>query len=304
MSAVAPRPRILLTGGTGQIGWEIQRALAPLGQVLAPSSRELNLTDSTRLRDTVRQLRPRLIVNAAAYTAVDAAETDVDAAHALNAVAPGVLAEEAARLGAPIVHYSTDYVFDGRKATPYREDDAPNPLNVYGRTKLAGEIAVAAAGEQHLIFRTSWVYGLRGKNFLLTIRRLAAEREELRIVDDQWGAPTWCRAIAGATAEVLSRLLREDRFELSDAQSGLYHLTARGETTWCRFARAIIATDPTLSARRAVTVHAISTAEYPTPAMRPARSVLSSERLMRQFGTSVEGWDGQLEDCVSRVERM
>lgn len=298
MNGDRPRPRILLTGGTGQVGWELRRSLAPLGEVIAPTSRELDLADADSVRQAVRRIRPSIVANAAAYTAVDAAENEPDAAHAINAVAPGVLAEQAASVGALLVHYSTDYVFEGDKTTPYGEDDAPGPLGEYGRTKLAGERAITAGDGPHLIFRTSWVYGLHGKNFLLTVRRLARERDELRVVDDQWGAPTWSRMIAEATAATLNRIATDDGFDPGAGRSGIYHLSAGGETTWCRFARAIIASDPTLVDRRDVPVHAISTADYPTPAARPAHSVLNCARLRRNFGIEMPHWGEQLEMCL------
>jgi dTDP-4-dehydrorhamnose reductase len=197
--------RILLTGPTGQVGWELRRSLAPLGVVTALDRTALDLTDADGLRRVVREVRPALIVNAAAYTAVDRAESEPDLAMAVNGLAPGILAEEGKRVGAALVHFSTDYVFDGRKAGAYVEDDAPAPVNVYGATKLAGERAMEAVGAPHLILRTSWVYGARGANFFLTMRRLARERPELRIVDDQTGAPTWCRMIAEATAQIIAR---------------------------------------------------------------------------------------------------
>ena len=201
------RSKILLTGANGQVGWELQRSLSSLGEVVALDSQALNLADADALRAKVREIAPQLIVNAAAYTAVDKAESEVERARAVNAHAPGIFAEEAAETGALLVHYSTDYVFDGNGTTPWREDDACGPLNVYGETKLAGERLIQTSGCRHLIFRTSWVYGARGSNFLLTMRRLMRERPELKIVDDQIGAPTWCRDLAEATAQTLSQLL-------------------------------------------------------------------------------------------------
>ncbi|HEX6266246.1 MAG TPA: dTDP-4-dehydrorhamnose reductase, partial [Burkholderiales bacterium] len=222
--------RILLVGRNGQVGRELAQALAPLGEVNAPSRAQLDLTDADRIAAVVRGASPEVIVNAAAYTAVDRAESEPDAAFSVNASAPRLLAEEAARLGALLVHYSTDYVFDGEKAGPYAEDDTPRPLNVYGASKLAGERAIAAAGCRHLILRTSWVYGPHGSNFMRTILRAARERPELRVVDDQWGAPTSSTALARATARLLP-----------SHPEGLYHITAAGKTTWYGFARAIVA---------------------------------------------------------------
>lgn len=251
--------------------------------------RQIRATCSSIRTSATRRIfsehRPAAVLHlATACTAVDDAETDPDAAHTVNAVAPGVVAEQAASVGALLVHYSTDYVFEGDKTTPYGEDDIPSPLGgEHGRTKLAGERAIAAVDGPHLIFRTSWVYGLRGKNFLLTVRRLARERDELRIVDDQWGAPTWSRMIAQTTAATLNRIATDEGFDPGVGRSGIYHPSAGGETAWCRFARAIIASDPTLVDRRDVPVRAISTAEYPTPAARPAHSVLNCARLRRNF---------------------
>ena len=266
--------KILLTGKNGQVGWELQRTLAPLGEVVAVDRRGMDLANHDSIRSAIRAVRPDLIVNAAAYTAVDKAESEPDLAMATNGIAPGIMAEEAKRLGAAMVHYSTDYVFVGTKTSPYTEDDIPNPICVYGKTKLAGEQAVQAAGIPHLIFRTSWVYGLRGRNFLLTILRLAKERDELKIVDDQIGAPTWSRMIAEATAIILAQCLpspleiqdrgRPDQRPLLEPddrpvpfppfgkggqggfapalsdRGGLYHLTAAGLTSWHGFAKAIL----------------------------------------------------------------
>ena len=228
------------------MGWELQRSLAALGDVVATNRHELDLRDSTAIRRTVREARPDIIVNAAAYTAVDNAESEPDIAMQVNAIAPGILAEEAKRLGALLVHYSTDYVFDGSKKSPYKEEDAPNPLSVYGRTKLDGEQAIAASKCRHLIFRTSWVYSSRGRNFLLTILKAAREKPELRVVDDQFGAPTSSVAIADATARVL---------QVTGPQ-GLYHMTAGGRTSWFGFAQAILRnaaiSTPVLPIRRAM----------------------------------------------------
>ncbi|HEX9183652.1 MAG TPA: dTDP-4-dehydrorhamnose reductase, partial [Burkholderiales bacterium] len=255
--------KILLLGRNGQVGWELERTLAPLGELKAFDRAALDLADVPRLAAAVRALQPEVIVNAAAYTAVDKAETDREAAFAVNATAPRVLAEEAKRIGALLVHYSTDYVFDGEKQAPYVEDDATHPINVYGESKLAGEQAITKSGCRHLILRTSWVYGPRGKNFMLTMLRLAKERPELRVVDDQVGAPTSSPEIARATIALL-----EKRAE------GLYHMTAGGETSWCGFARAILA-----QARIAIPVVPIRTEEYPTPARRPRNSRLDCSRL-------------------------
>ncbi|WIM06707.1 MAG: dTDP-4-dehydrorhamnose reductase [Candidatus Nitricoxidivorans perseverans] len=282
--------RILLTGKNGQVGRELERTLAPLGEVIALDRSGLDLADPDRIRAAVREAKPGIIVNAAAWTAVDRAESEEAAALAINGAAPGILAEESKRLGALLVHYSTDYVFNGTSARAYTEDDEPNPVGAYGRTKLAGEQAIRAAGGRHLIFRTSWVYGLHGHNFLKTILRLAAERDELRVVADQVGAPTWSRMIAEATALAIARL---------DGQDGLYHLTAAGETSWHGFAEAILA--GALQAgllECSPPVRRITTADFPTPARRPANSRLDNARLAADFGIALPGWGRQLDLCL------
>lgn len=274
------------------MGWELRRTLASLGEIHAFASAELDLADPAALRDAARSLKPDLIVNAAAYTAVDKAESEPDLARAVNAAAPGVLAEEAARLGALLVHYSTDYVFDGAKDGPYAEDDPTGPLGVYGATKLEGEERIRAAGCRHLIFRTSWVYGARGKNFLLTMLRLAREREELKVVDDQHGAPTWSRAIAEASAQALAVSFRHPAPE---SLWGTYHLTCAGRTTWHGFTRAILD-----AARLPKTpkLEPIPTSAYPLPARRPANSVLSNAKLAAAFGLALPDWQEALGLCL------
>lgn len=286
-------PRIMLTGQDGQVGWELQRTLASLGEVVALDRRQLDLANPVQIRERVREIRPDLIVNAAAYTAVDKAEEEPELAMVVNGTAPGILAEEARRVGAAIIHYSTDYVFDGKKTSPYTENDTPSPLNVYGRSKLAGEQALQAVGVRHLILRTSWVYGTRGKNFLLTILRLAREGEVLKIVDDQSGAPTWSRTIAEATNKILA----------SGAwpayAGGTYHLTASGSTTWYGFAKAILALDPKPSEQVCKRLIPIPTAEYPTPARRPAYSVLSGDKLKDVYGIVLPDWKQGLTQAVN-----
>lgn len=284
--------KILLTGADGQVGWELRRTLAPLGEVLAFPRGDLDLSDPAALRECVRTLKPEIIANAAAYTAVDRAEAEEAVAHRINADAPGIFAEEAERLGAWLVHYSTDYVFDGSKPGPYVEDDPPNPLNAYGRTKLAGERAVAAVGGRHLIFRTTWVYANRGRNFYLTMLRLAAERNELRVVDDQRGAPTWARLIAEGTALALMRVLADGA--QSTRLSGLYHLTCGGAASWHEFAEAIFGQS---KLARRPKVLPIRTAEYPTPARRPLNSLLSSDRASKVFGIGLPAWDFAFRMC-------
>lgn len=286
--------KILVTGRNGQVGWELQRTLAPLGEVVALDRQALDLRSADAIRAVVREIRPHLIVNPAAYTAVDKAESEAEVAQAVNGIAPGILAEEAKRLGAALIHYSTDYVFDGSKNGAYREEDAPCPINVYGKTKLAGEDAVRAVGVPHLILRTSWVYGVRGRNFLLTMQRLGKERPELKIVSDQTGAPTWSRLIAEATAHIAAQRLT--RLQELD---GTYNFTASGSTSWHGFAEAIFA-HPALvpSEGAAPRLTAIPSREYPVPAPRPANSVLSGDKLRREFGLIMPDWRDNLNLCL------
>lgn len=268
--------RILLTGASGQVGWELARRLPELGELVATDRASLDLADAAAIRRVLRDVKPGLVINAAAYTAVDRAESEPGLAHAVNATAPAVLAEEAKRLGALLVHYSTDYVFDGEKRSPYTEDDAPHPLNAYGRTKLAGEEAVRASGCRYLLLRASWVYAERGRNFLLAIARKARAGEPLRVVDDQTGVPTSAAFLAETTVRILGR---------AEHPEGLYHLAPTGSTTWCGFARAIV---ERLGVNATVTP--IRTADYPTPARRPAYSVLDSSRARAAFGLPAADW--------------
>ncbi|MEW5966982.1 MAG: dTDP-4-dehydrorhamnose reductase [Pseudomonadota bacterium] len=283
--------RILLTGVNGQVGWELRRALAPLGEVIAADRRMLDLADTASIRRSVAALAPDLIVNPAAYTAVDKAESEPELAHAINAAAPG----ELAACGVPLVHFSTDYVFDGRKGGAYTETDAPNPLGVYGASKLAGEQAVARAGAPHLILRTAWVYGLRGRNFLLTMQRLARERDTLAVVDDQFGAPTWSRLIAEATALVTARWV--ERRDLA-AISGVYHLTCGGRTSWYGFTAGILAQMAAEGEGKLARLTAIPTSGYPTAAKRPAHSQLDCTKLAETFGVRLPHWEAALALCL------
>lgn len=287
---------ILLTGKNGQVGWELARALLPLGNVAAFDHAGLDLADAAAVRRKLDEVRPDAIVNAAAYTAVDRAESEPELASAINAAAPALLAQEAARRGALLIHYSTDYVFDGAKAAPYVETDPTAPLGAYGRSKLAGEEGIRAAGCEHLIFRTSWVYGARGANFLRTILRLAAEREELRVVNDQIGAPTWARLIAEATAHALKQAMRERRD--GAFRSGKYHLAAAGETSWHGFASAIVAGRGGL---RVKAVTPIATADYPLPAPRPANSRLDTGAFRARFGLVLPDWRDCLPLCLEEI---
>lgn len=286
--------KILVTGKSGQVGYELERSLQGLGEIIALDRSQMDLSDLIQVRNVIREIKPGLIVNPAAYTAVDKAETEVELAMRVNGEAPGVMAEEAKKLGAAIIHYSTDYVFDGSKASPYVETDPTSPINVYGASKLAGEQAIQATGVPHLILRTSWVYGMRGKNFLLTVLRLAQDRDELRIVGDQHGSPTWCRTIADTTAHIIAH--GKGSGDLQDwwqEKSGLYHLTAQGQTTWAGFTEAILA-NTVLQKKPKVT--AITTQEYPLPAKRPHYSVISSKKLIDEF-CDLPAWENSLNLC-------
>lgn len=293
---------ILLLGADGQLGWELRRALLPLGAVQACGRAEADLSDPAGLRDLLERTRPGVIVNAAAYTAVDRAETDAATARAVNTDAPGLLAAWAAARGAWLVHYSTDYVFDGSLDRPYREDDATAPLGVYGATKLAGEQAVRASGARHLILRTSWVYAARGGNFARTMLRLAAERDSLRVVADQIGAPTSAELIADVSALALHRLRLDPGF--GERCSGLYHLSAAGSTSWHGYAREVLAQAAAAGAELRCgpdQVEAIGTADYPTPARRPMNSRLDCELLRQTFGLTLPDWRVQVARMVREV---
>ncbi|MGE8497206.1 MAG: dTDP-4-dehydrorhamnose reductase [Pseudomonas sp.] len=283
---------ILLIGENGQVSRELKQTLASQGQVTVRGSQQLDLARPEQIRQQVREIRPDLIVNAAAYTAVDQAESDRDLAFAINATAPGILAEEAAMLGIPLIHYSTDYVFDGSKDTPYSEDDAPAPLGVYGQSKRAGEQAIQAVGGAHLILRTSWVYSLHGRNFLLTMQRLLQERESLSVVVDQIGAPTWAGTIAQTTAHIIQHW-RNDQ----GGPWGTFHLTAQGEISWFGFASAI-AEQLRLQGKPVAQLQAIPSSDYPTPARRPLNSRLDCSRLQREWFVQLPDWPSALLECL------
>lgn len=285
--------RILLTGKNGQIGSALERALAPLGRVVATGRAGLDLLDLNSIRNRIEKEKPDVIVNAAAYTAVDRAESERQLAFRANADSMRAIGEAAKAGGALVVHFSTDYVFDGGKPAPYLESDAPNPINIYGESKLAGERALAASGCRHFIFRSSWVYGPRGRNFFLAILAAARAKPELRVVDDQRGAPTSSEAIAQAVARVLSSP------ELSKKPDGVYHLSAAGETTWCGFARAILA-----EAGIGTPVTAIRTDEYPAAARRPMNSLLDNAKLVRTFDVALPDWRQGLREVSSKINAL
>jgi dTDP-4-dehydrorhamnose reductase len=294
------RPRILILGSNGQVGVELQRSFAEVGEIAAPGRDSVDLAHPEQLRAIVRSATPDIILNAAAYTAVDRAESEPDLARSINAVAPGVLAEEALRLSALLIHYSTDYVFDGSKTGSWLETDATNPLNVYGATKLAGEQAIQQVGGRFLIFRTSWVYGPHGKNFLFTMLRLGRARERLSIVDDQIGAPTTSSELAEATRDIVMSVLREDADSMA-RWSGVYHMTCGGSVSWCGFARAIFERAGVMLDGKKPEVAPISSHEYPTPAKRPRNSIMSNEKLNARFGISLAPWESALDHTMKRL---
>ncbi|MCQ9427043.1 dTDP-4-dehydrorhamnose reductase [Pseudomonas sp. LJDD11] len=286
--------KILITGQHGQVSRHLQHSLADLGDLQVLGRDALDLSQPGNLVAQVRAWQPGLIINAAAHTAVDQAESETDLAHTINATAPGLLAEAATQLGVPLIHYSTDYVFDGSHTAPYTEQDAPNPLSVYGASKLAGEQAIQAVGGQHLILRTSWVYSQYGRNFLLTMQKLLQEREELRVVADQVGAPTWAGTIAHSTRQLIERW--------RDGQPGawgVYHLTASGETSWFGFAQAIGA-QLAAQGKPCARLEPIPTSAYPTPATRPLNSRLDCSKLQREWGVSQPDWQQALLECLSQ----
>lgn len=297
---------ILVTGGTGQVGGQLVKLLAPLGEVIAPGRTELDLANIESIRSMIRMVRPRWIVNPAAYTAVDKAESEPELAYAINAEAVRVLGEEAQRIGAGVIHFSTDYVFDGTASAPYIETDATAPSSVYGASKLAGERALADSGAAHIIFRTSWVYGAQGKNFLLTILKLAREKETLRVVADQHGAPTWSRDLAAMTTHVIQHCedaSRQDPERPLGALAhwgGIYHAAGSGETTWHGFAQEAVrlqqAHEPE---KKLAEILAISTAEYPTPARRPENSRLNCCKLQENFGWRMMDWHESLQKVLT-----
>ena len=298
-NALSKVPVILITGKNGQVGWELQRSLSHIGKVFAFGRDEMDLSNSDALRQKIREIKPDVIMTAAAYTAVDKAEEEPDLAMQINGHAPGVLAEEAKQLGALLFHYSTDYVFNGEKNSPYIETDIPDPVNEYGKSKLAGEQAIQSVNADYLILRTSWVYASRGHNFMHSMLRFAAEREKLSIVSDQVGAPTSARFIAEVSAQVLWQALSER--QQGNFASGLYHLSSSGETSWHGFAKEIIEMAKKIlpdTEYKVKEIKPISTKEYPTPAKRPMSSRLSSEYLAKTYGLHLPDWDQLLELCM------
>jgi dTDP-4-dehydrorhamnose reductase len=293
--------KLLVIGATGQIGWELVRSLLPLGEIIEAGRNQVDLLHTAYLKNFLKRQQADIIINAAAYTAVDKAESERQQAFMINAEVPGILAEYTYKTGALLVHYSTDYVFDGNKNSPYIETDLTCPINVYGQSKLAGEQAIISSGADYLIFRTSWVYAARGRNFLKTVLRLAGEREELSIVADQIGAPTWARLVAETTAQAVkqSQLKRQQRA----FRSGLFHLTSSGFASWHEFAEAIVAGMQQLrpDVARKVILKPVPTLDYPLPARRPANSRLSCELLQHTFGLTMPHWQIALIYCLQEL---
>ncbi|MDO8652818.1 MAG: dTDP-4-dehydrorhamnose reductase [Undibacterium sp.] len=305
--------RILLSGSTGQVGHAMLSALQGLGEIIILPRDQMDLSNPDLLRSSIREIQPNLIINPAAYTAVDKAESESELAHMINAVAPGIMAEEASKLGAALIHYSTDYVFDGSKCDangdliPYTEQDTPCPINVYGRTKLEGEQAVRSSGCNHLIFRTSWVYSTFGKNFLLTMLRLANERDELKVVNDQWGAPSSAEWIAKTTADIIIQLQNsKSAQDWWRHNSGLYNLTPAGVTSWCGFTEVIMHQADTFGLLKKImpNVIGISTKEYQVQATRPMNSLLSTSLLSDRFGIQIPTWQKPVLDCLNAISKQ
>jgi dTDP-4-dehydrorhamnose reductase len=289
--------RILLTGKNGQVGWELNRSLARLGNIFAMDRNDMDLSKPETLGPVIQNIRPDIIINAAAYTAVDKAESEPELAITVNGIAPGVIAEEAKKIGATVIHYSTDYIFDGKAKFPYKEEEATGPLSVYGKSKLAGEQAVTQVGIPHIIFRTSWVYSLRGSNFLITMQKLAQTRKQIKVVDDQTGAPTSARAIAEGTANILGQGLKASTTKSSTFfHPGVFHMSCGGETNWFGFAKAILKIS---GLSEGADVSPISTSEYPTRAARPKYSLLSNKKLKQVFHHEMPQWQDALQECLS-----
>jgi dTDP-4-dehydrorhamnose reductase len=301
-SPVVANPRILIVGNAGQLGRELERLFAGVGPITAVDRESVDLADPDQTRALVRDVAPDIILNAAAYTAVDRAEFEHDLALAINAQAPRILAEEALKRNSLLVHYSTDYVFDGSKTEPWIETDKPYPLNVYGASKLAGEQAVQTTGGKFLIFRTSWVYGPHGNNFLLTMLRLARERDALSIVDDQVGGPTTSIELARATHTIVTGILA-GRFGTSEDWAGLYHMTCSGSVSWYGFAQAIFTRAAELLGTKTPELTPIATKDYRTDATRPRNSVLSNAKLKQRFGVELPAWQQALEEVLDSLQK-
>ncbi len=295
---VVTKPRILIIGNQGQVGWELQRTMTTLGEVVAIGRQTkpiaIDLENPDTIRKAVREINPDWIINAAAYTLVDKAEEEPDLAMVVNGIAPGILAEEAKALGVPMIHYSTDYVFDGNATEPYLEGSPANPLSVYGKTKLAGDKAIEAIDGQYLIFRTGWVYGYRGHNFLMTIKRLAMAKNELSVVDDQVGSPTWCRHIAEITADIVTYQIEKPARPMQD----IYNLTAGGQASWYEFANAIVDLLGKSKNIKVTNIRPLQTDEYPLPAPRPAYSVLDNSKLSTSYDLAIPSWTVGLIDAM------
>jgi dTDP-4-dehydrorhamnose reductase len=305
-SALPQGGRILLTGATGQVGGELLEMLKPLGEVIAPTRTQMDLANASSVRETIRAVRPRWIVNPGAYTAVDKAESEPELAYAINAEAVKVVGHEAKAIGAGVIHFSTDYVFDGSGSAPYRETDTTGPVSVYGASKLAGEMGLAESGADHFIFRTSWVYGTREKNFLLTILKLARERETLRVVADQYGAPTWSRDLAEMTADVIGQCeaaaRRRELAPVLGEMGGVYHAAGAGETTWYGFAAEAVRLQREREPRvRFAEIEAIPTVAYPTPAKRPANSRMNCSKLVERLGWKMMDWQDSLRKVLTEL---
>jgi len=288
--------KILLTGKTGQIGKELNNIVGDLGNLITVDREQLDLSKPNSIEPVILDIKPDIIINPAAYTSVDKAEEESDLAMTVNAIAPGLLAKAAKKVGAGLVHYSTDYVFDGCSGIPYKEEDPPNPLNIYGQSKLAGEKAVARVGIPFLIIRTGWVYSIHGKNFFRTIKKLAKEKDILQVIDDQIGAPTWARSVALKTHKILKQCLNKKWLEKKDPSlSGIFHLTCQGKTSWHGFAREILNMS---DASQNIKLIAIPTSDYPTPAARPSNSLLNNEKIQKVFGLDMPNWEDALKDCM------
>jgi dTDP-4-dehydrorhamnose reductase len=288
--------KILLTGKTGQIGEELNNIIGDLGNLIAVDKEQLDLSKPNSIEPVILDIKPDIIINSAAYTAVDKAEEEPDLAMTVNAVAPGLLAKAARKVGAGLIHYSTDYVFDGCSEISYKEEDLPNPLNVYGKTKLAGEQAIAEVGIPFLIIRTSWVYSLHGKNFLRTIKKLAEEKDTIQVIEDQIGAPTWARSIALKTHQIIKQCLNKKWLETKESNlSGIFHVTSQGKTSWHGFAREVL---NMYNTSQNIKLIAIPTSDYPTPAVRPANSLLNNEKIHKVFGIDMPQWEDALKDCM------